>query len=427
MMSRSLAFASLFALAASTTIGCSSGAEEDPIVSNDDGTGSSTDDITGVDQTKVKRQSIGNCWIYATSSWLEALNKTETGVEKDTSESWLTYWHWYEQLANGRAATEISTGGSWGTAVDIITRYGIVLEKDFIATEANQEMSARQSSALNAINLSLKSGALKDPAARRNRTLVRSELDKAWGLDAATKTRLDTVFGAGVAKTLDKSYATRAPGNGIIRAQDFPVKLKDPATKQLKTASLADAIGKSAGFFGPRTGTLAWNDATYPSNAAGRRAFQKRIQNALHDHMPVILSWRVDFNALTQDAHFSLDQLNRMGPGRQGGHMTVLHDYQANVPGIGLLKAGEDATPAQMQAALSDDTKILFLRVKNSWGGIRPDRWNQAAIPGYHDLEMPYLDGPIKECDEVETGSPTPDQCHGNTVPFWDVTLPAGY
>ncbi len=80
-----------------------------------------------------------------------------------------------------------------------------------------------------------------------------------------------------------------------------------------------------------------------------------------------------------------------------------------------------------MQAALSDDTKILFLRVKNSWGGIRPDRWSQAAIPGYHDLEMPYLEGPIKECDEVDVGSPRPDQCHGDTVPLWDVTLPAGY
>ena len=67
------------------------------------GTGSSTDDITQVDHSKVKRQSIGNCWLYATTSWLEALNKARHGRrEQNTSESWLTYWHWYEQLANGQ-------------------------------------------------------------------------------------------------------------------------------------------------------------------------------------------------------------------------------------------------------------------------------------------------------------------------------------
>lgn len=45
------------------------------------------------------------------------------------------------------------------------------------------------------------------------------------------------------------------------------------------------------------------------------------------------------------------------------------------MPGLGLLEAGETATPAPMEAALADGTKIELLRVKNSWGGIRPDRW----------------------------------------------------
>jgi hypothetical protein len=123
---------------------------------------------------------------------------------------------------------------------------------------------------------------------------------------------------------------------------------------------------------------------------------------------------------------FSFDELQRRGPGRQGGHMTVMHDYQAEVPGIGLLEAGKPATPEQMNAALGEGVKIQFVRVKNSWGGIRPDRWNESAIPGFHDLEMKYLNGPIKECAEKDGHTDTTN-CTREVTPLWDVVLPAGY
>ena len=165
---RWLTLASMFALASTASVGCAAEPASDD-EATDDGTGSSTDDITQVNQSKVKRQSIGNCWLYATTSWLEALNKEATGVEKNTSESWLTYWHWYEQLANGSTRDEISTGGSYGTAADLIVRYGVMIEGDFIPGEAEDEMSNRQSTALNAVNASLKTGALKDLVARRDK------------------------------------------------------------------------------------------------------------------------------------------------------------------------------------------------------------------------------------------------------------------
>ena len=38
-----------------------------------DGTGRETSDITDVNHTAVERQSIGNCWIYATTGWVESL------------------------------------------------------------------------------------------------------------------------------------------------------------------------------------------------------------------------------------------------------------------------------------------------------------------------------------------------------------------
>ena len=62
--------------------------------------------------------------------------------------------------------------------------------------------------------------------------------------------------------------------------------------------------------------------------------------------------------------------------------------------------------------------------MKNSWGGIRPDRWNDAAIPGYHDLEMKYLEGPIKECAEGADGHTDTTSCTRSVTPLWDVVLP---
>ena len=275
--SRWLTIASMLALASVSTVGCAADTAEDG--SSDGDEGSSVDDITQVSHSKVKRQSIGNCWLYANTSWLEALNKAATGVEKNTSESWLTYWHWYEQLANGSARTEISTGGSFGTGADLINRYGIMLEGDFIAGEAEAEMSARQSSALAAVNEGLKSGALKDAVAARNKKAIRKELDRAWGLDAGMITRINAVFGEGVTRTLDRSsYASgRAASNKVIRAKDFPVQVKDPTTGQKVTATLQDAIGKSAGFWGPREGKYAWNEVDYPSSPTERRSFWKRV------------------------------------------------------------------------------------------------------------------------------------------------------
>ena len=79
-----------------------------------------------------------------------------------------------------------------------------------------------------------------------------------------------------------------------------------------------------------------------------------------------------------------------------------------------------------MTKALADGTKIQFVRVKNSWGGIRPDLRDDAVLPGYHDLEMGYLNGPIKECVKVN-GRSDPTNCPRSIAPLWDVTLPAGY
>ena len=71
----------------------------------------------------------------------------------------------------------------------------------------------------------------------------------AGGSDAMRFTVLQTrtvkpdveAFGEGVEKTLDRSYASREPGNGVIRAKDFPARLKDPSTGELVNVKLSDA------------------------------------------------------------------------------------------------------------------------------------------------------------------------------------------
>jgi hypothetical protein len=385
-----------------------------------DDDGASTSDITNIEQSDVKRQSIGNCWLYAVHSWAEGLNKRATGTALNLSESYLTYWHWFEQIANGGAGQEIRTGGSYSVGVSLIGRYGMIAEGDFLPQEADAEMSGVQKRALDAMNLSLKSGVLKDPAKRRDRKVVREELDKAFALSPEVRAKLDAVFGANVSKTLDRSFATRAPGKGILRSKDIPVKLPDPETKQLVDVTLADAIGEGTW---SRRGKYAFHTESYPRDERGRRDFQIRMQKALHDGVTMVVTWDVDFNALTSDSKFSKAQLDQRGPGRQGGHMTVLSDYQVKLADGRVLEVGKTYAASDMKAALNPGAKVEMFRVKNSWGGLRPDRWSVGN--GYHDLLIDYLNGPVKKCVQVNDTS-DPNQCN-DSQPLRQVELPAGY
>lgn len=424
---KTLSLSTLFAL------GAACGPGEVLVTEADDGASFENEaPVTWVDQSKVERQSIGNCWIYATTGWAESVNKAATGEAMNLSQSYLTYWHWFDQIVTRRVGT-ISTGGSFNTALAIFDRYGMMVEGDFIPTEATAEMSARQAAALDALNLSLKSGVLSDPAKRADRAVVRAELDRVWRLDAEVVRLFNNVFGASVSRTLERSYTARRPpsllrANGarifVMRPVDVPAQAKQNG--ELVTVTLADVMGTSNGW--SRSGTLAWREASYPSSPTSRRALQKRIQRALNDHQPVVMSWFVDFNALARDGSFSLEQL-RGGAGRQGGHMVVMHDYEVDgVPGYGTLKAGVNETrPEALEAALSDQATVKFFRVKNSWGTYRPDRWDDAPIPGYHDLYVTYLNGPIKKCGTTPAGETDTSNCTTNTQPWWDVVLPAGY
>jgi hypothetical protein len=180
-------------------------------------------EIVLVPQTEVERQAIGISWIYAHASWVESMHKKATGQDFDASESYWTYWHWFDQIVAGGSA-KISTGGNWTTANDIVRKYGLMSEADFVSQDTTIDMSARQKQALDALDASLASGALADLSARRDKTTVRREMDRAWGLTPDVSAMLDRVFGEDVTKTFESTASPAdAAGTKIVKATEFAV------------------------------------------------------------------------------------------------------------------------------------------------------------------------------------------------------------
>lgn len=392
-----------------------------------DGIGSGADDIVDVNHTDVERQSIGNCWLYAEATWIESMNLTATGKAFDVSQSYWTYWHWYDQILH-EGVDEIETGGFFETANQIILERGVMPEAKFVKEDVAGEMSNAQSSALAKINQELaEGGRLATAAARNDPALVRKVMDDAWKLSSSVKGQLTKAFGKDGSRTLQSGGVTK--GTSIIAADKFKVEYTeretDPNAGTVVETTLDQAIA-------------SWHEESYPgwASQSQRRTFQIRVQKALHDRQPVVITWDVDFNAMEGDGplagSFNLTTLGEMGPGRQGGHMTVMEDYQADTQAFGLLAAGVTLDPsnpddqAKLDAALLPSSTMQFIRIKNSWGGFRDDRTSAPGFPGYHDLYLDYLNGPIKWCPDVE-GNKTNSNCTGKSNPWRNVVLPPGY
>ncbi|MGQ0506043.1 MAG: hypothetical protein ACT4TC_12080 [Myxococcaceae bacterium] len=399
-------------LAAVVATGC--GAPE-AVVDSDDAVGSERRDIVDVNQTPSKYQSIGNCWLYATASWAESLHLTASGEQVNLSESYWTYWNWFDSIISGRATMSLSTGGTFQTASSIIRRYGWMTESDFIPEEANAEKSNRQALALALINQSLSSGVLKDPTARRDRATVRLELDRAWGLSANVVAVLDQVFAANVTRTFpDAAAVSAATGTSLRTSSQLSVQyLASPTATADTSTTLAQALTDWTELYTPTPGTAA------------HRSWEKRVQRAMHGRLPVLITWFVDFNALNNRGQFADVPVT---PGRQGFHMTVLEDYEVeNVPGFGTLPAGTlENNPEALNAALSDEAQLTFFRTKNSWGTFRPDRPFVEGFPGHHDLNMKYLNGPVKQCLE-KNGATDTTNCPWSIAPLMSGIMPRGF
>ena len=316
--------------------------------------------VTDVNHSAVKRQSIGNCWLYAKASWLESLHLDATGEETNSSESYWTWWHFYDQIVSS-SRTELSTGGNYYTSARIILAHGVVTEGQFIPAEADQQMSQAQSAAEDFVNEALAEGGSLATRASRTPANVRKVLDEAFGSDMAAAEAIS------------------------IPASKFVVGV----TKEGHETTLAQALS------GPR----AWNQINFPrvsgkdsipsaSVVASRKQLLRRVMKALNDRKPVIMTTMIDFNALDiADATFKKSKVDADGIGGQGGHMVVLEDYVVtNVPGhIGPLPEGNLPDEVKL-AALEGD--LVYLKAKNSWGTDRP---NRGLTDGYNRFDNDYL------------------------------------
>ena len=355
----------------------------------DDAATAGDDVVVGVPQTDVERQSIGLSWLWAYAGWVDAMHG---GTDLAASPSYWAYWHWFDQIASGYGAS-IATGGNWQTANQLATKYGVMPDAVFLAG-GDPDAAKREQTALAAIDASLAKGPLASTLTRRDRLAVRRELDRAWGLSPEVSATLDGVFGDHVTKSfLPVAEQGDPSGTPILRASDVTVSYRTGPMAAAAQRHLSDAMTE-------------WRSAYFV--AAQSDAYFARVQAAIADGQPVLLTWFVDFDALeTRDngrlGSFNLQTLNELGPGTQGGHTVVVQSVTT------------DAT-----------SRVQALRVPNAWGAAHPDRAFAPGMPDHHDLWIDYLASPIKRC-VVRGGTTDTTTCPYTQVPLQDVVLPPGY
>ena len=107
-------------------------------------------------------------------------------------------------------------------------------------------------------------------------TLVRAELDKAFGLSPEVVKKLDDLFGKDAMMSASQAGRARREAAGVLGAQDIRIAWPNARAKGVDVKGvLSDAVVQS--------GASSWVENKYPEDAAARRTFQIRVQRALHD------------------------------------------------------------------------------------------------------------------------------------------------
>lgn len=380
--------------------------------SADSGTrASDSDDITSVPESRVKEQLIGNCWIYATLGWVESLHLGHTGTELNLSESYLTYMHWYVRITTDKFVFgkdgEFSTGDFFGIGAEIIARYGLMDEGTFISTEAGVDRSKRQETAVRIMGAALKTGGeLGTPELRRNKAKVREVLDRAFTLPPSMKDTLTRAFGADLSNTR---------GHGAVLSGEFrdPAKIIVAKSKTGEAITLDDAIGEldpnrpvsATRDRGERRGKYAWQRVSFGKTSEERAASTLRLKTTLNAGFSVPIDWFTASASMRQDDASFHEPMNLSRD--NGWHESLVHDYQVDVPGHGVIPVGTVVTdPAVLAMTLRPDAKMQLLRFKNSWGR----EVGPLAARGYTDATWAYLvtefaRTSIDYDEQIETGT----------------------
>ena len=432
-MRKSLGIGLIALVALVTLAGCSGDAAPD-VAQSDDA-------IVDVPVSTVRDQrETGNCWLYATTAWVESLERAVLQEKRSSSRTtspsplsvtYLDYWDWYSKITGGEIKgtdakalreDQLDSGGSWGYAVEIMARFGVARASELGGTGLTKDADVTNA-ALGTIIASLLNGPLKTAAARKDGALVRKELDKAFELSSKVSASLTASFGADGKKSFTKGTASASE---VVVPPDALEVLIPRAGGAAVVRPLSDAIGQRAAPGDDpdtRAGEFAWRVAPYARKSpAATRTYFRRIQRALHAGVAIPVSWflaangdpdsRGAYRAIPAEPADSVDSV---------AHMTVIADYEvANVPGYGTLKAGASATPAQREAALDERATIVFFRVTDSYATRVVDRKRVAV----NDLYVEYLTGTVRVCP---AGEPRTSRKCRDEIPLEDVTLPPGF
>lgn len=389
-----------------------------------DDSGYSSEKITSTkDVSTVKDQSIGNCSLYAFASFIETMNKSATQKELDISESYWSFWYWFDQIANGEPKGELETGVNEEIAFKLINRYGMMLERDFIPEEENVQRSLRQNSAYDHMEKWLNTkpfGSFFSPrvGTRARRKIVLNQLKDAWGLNPEVIQKIDAVFGNDVSKTLDRKYIATPPGHTVLRDVDVRVRIPNYAASMRAKSIVFSTNSTVKDLY---VGSNAFVEEKYTVHD---RKFWQASQRSLHAGVPVLSTWLVDFNARTNRSRFSRASVEQRGPGNQGRHMTIMVDYSATLADGRTFKVGETVTDSNiLNNLLCDDTTLLGVMMKNSWGGDPTADRNQEIIPGFVFIEMDYLNGPLKLCKRNRVGGTDVYNCPDTTTGMIDILI----
>jgi hypothetical protein len=310
----------------------------------DDGTGSQTDDITDIDNSTVERQSIGNCWLYAEASWAESMHLDGDGREVRRLAVVLDLLALVPADPR-RAPDEIETGGFFS-----------VSRRDHPRARPHRprRSSSRRTRRARCRAARRRPSRRSTPSSRRASSRTRLALQPQARPPGPRR---------GVAALLDgEGPAHQGVRQGLRQdlrhGRTSPRRAPRSSRRRTSRSSYAERLTNPNKPTDTRTRPLdvaidEWNEANYPTYGdSSKRNFQIRVQKALHDAQPVVITWNVDFNAMESGSgpgaqglvqHDDAQEGGR--PGRQGGHMTVLEDYEATTKEFGELKAGVTLDP----------------------------------------------------------------------------------
>lgn len=399
--------------------------------------GSEADAVTEIPRTSPRNQKeTGNCWLYATAGWIESLEYAALAGDATkraplhVAPAYWDYWDWYGKITGGQVhgtsvsevKDELDSGGSWGTAVELVLARGLVRDPDFLGDGASTDAKGT-TAALATLATSLTRGALAKAHARADGALVRREIERAFGVRAAVARAIADVFGEDGRATLRDG----ATASGIIQDAEHVLIVHPQPSGPPIPGTLREAIGDAASKSDPdrRVGPHAWTDVLYhPTDADDQRAFLRRIQRALHAGAPIPFGWYWASNAdPTETGAFTSIPKKPASEADSVDHETLLVDYEVDdVPGYGRLAVGTPANDAQKAAALADAARIVFFRAKDSYYAYRTGK--AGARIGYSDLYVDYLVGSVRVCPIGVAR--TSSKCH-DQVPLEDVTLPPGF